>query len=657
MSEQVKNPDNNEESERSAEQQSAIEQAFVKHANEYIDKYTDNLTAEERETLLNDVLESMRSVQGQDKAELVKAYADIFAGIKEYGYQHASVLETNMYRQDRLDDEKGPGVTVNDTETKKTQRPEDDSDEGQSADQDAAKSDGSKAPGKEVVLDDPSNPNVPVPAPEQDNGKKIGFFKQLKGMYVGAWESLTHKRVRRSDFEADGAGEIEYKMARRESRIRRMAAVGFIAYNVAAVGLIAKGMNELAGVVAGWYDDDGSSNAHGVAGAHGSSHAEANRSNNPWDADGNAAVDQHEYSIQSHHIQNQFLDNPDRQGNDFNHIELHYNQDGSVDTDDLYGQLGEQFRNAPDETAAQFEQFHRLGIELPDELKELNFKPGETPSEYTERVGDLLHSNRDLKDKAADFALDQLHGKSLEDLTRDYESNYIVPDGHGGWMIETDPDVTSADPNDRILVMGQANGYIEGVRIPCGQPIRIPIEVPQSAPQGVGAAAPADYSGQGGATNYQPVAHVTPETTPGGQGNGGGSHGGNEGGQGGSSGGGNEGGDDKLAGKAGDFHADEGAPLASSGPLEGPAQTQTDSVFVDQRPGQAIPEGQTGSQAENAVQGTGGGRTEQATGNQGEGAAAADLNQSHESAEQEATTDPNATPEGAAGTETANPYQ
>lgn len=405
----------------------------------------------------------------------------------------------------------------------------------------------------------------------------------------------------------------------------------------------------------GWSSMHGSS---GIEDHIAQNHNGPNRSNNPWDADGNGIVDQHEYSIQSHHIEDQFINDNGRHGNDFNNIELHHNQDGSIDMNDLYGQFGEQFRKSPHELAAQFDQFHRLGTELPDDLKDLQYKPGETAEQYTERIADLLHGNRDLKDKAADFALDQLHGKSLEDLTRDYESNYIVTDGHGGWMIETDPDVTSADPNDRILVMGQANGYIEGVRIPCGQPIRIPIEVPQSAPQGVGAAAPADYSGQGGATNYQPVApHVTPETTPGGQGNGGGSHGGNEGGQGGSSGGGNEGGDDKLAGKAGDFHADEGAPLASSGPLEGPAQTQTDSVFVDQRPGQAIPEGQTGSQAENAVQGTGGGRTEQATGNQGEGAAAADLNQSHESAEQEATTDPNATPEGAAGTETANPYQ
>lgn len=291
---------------------------------------------------------------------------------------------------------------------------------------------------------------------------------------------------------------------------------------------------------------------HGV-GSMGSSGAEdhitehvtngPNRSNNPWDVDGNGIVDAHEYSIQSHHMEDQFLNGSGRHGNDFNKIELHHNKDG-VDMNDLYGQFGEQFRNSPHETAAQFEQFHRLGVDLPDNLKELDFKPGETSEQYTERVAELLHGNRDLKDRAADFALDQLHGKSLEDLTRDYESNYIVPDGKGGWLIQTDPEVTSADPNDKILVMGQANGYIEGVRIPCGQPIRIPLEQVQQVQD-------VSYGGQGGA-GYQETAYSTTTTTTstGGQGNGGttgggnGGGGGHEGGNGGGGNGGHEGGND-----------------------------------------------------------------------------------------------------------------
>ena len=62
----------------------------------------------------------------------------------------------------------------------------------------------------------------------------------------------------------------------------------------------------------------------------------------------------------------------------------------------------------------------------------------------------------------------------------------------------------------------------------------------------------------------------------------------------------------------------DGAPLAEAGPLEAPAQQQS------------------GGTAEGATMGTGEGRSE-ATGDTGEQAASADLNQSHDSAKQQAT--------------------
>ena len=80
----------------------------------------------------------------------------------------------------------------------------------------------------------------------------------------------------------------------------------------------------------------------------------------------------------------------------------------------------------------------------------------------------------------------------------------------------------------------------------------------------------------------------------------------------------------------------DGAPLAEAGPLEEPAQQQSAPEFTAQQPGQEIPQQQIGGTAEGATMGTGEGRSE-STGDTGEQAASADLNQSHDSAKQQAT--------------------
>ncbi len=80
----------------------------------------------------------------------------------------------------------------------------------------------------------------------------------------------------------------------------------------------------------------------------------------------------------------------------------------------------------------------------------------------------------------------------------------------------------------------------------------------------------------------------------------------------------------------------DGAPLAEAGPLEAPAQQQSAPEFTAQQSGQEIPQQQIGGTAEGATLGTGEGRSE-ATGDTGEQAASADLNQSHDSAKQQAT--------------------
>jgi len=114
--------------------------------------------------------------------------------------------------------------------------------------------------------------------------------------------------------------------------------------------------------------------------------------------------------------------------------------------------------------------------------------------------------------------------------------------------------------------------------------------------------------------------------------------------------------EEPLAIKEGDFHADTTIPLTEPGPLEPPAQEATDPVFTQQQPGEVIAPGQTGSEVQGSTQGTGPGRTE-ATGDAGEDAGAADLDQSHDSASEEDEADPNATPEDDAGTEITNPFK
>ena len=455
-------------------------------ANHFIDSYAGSFADDtERAAFHAEVVEVMQGIEAENFDERVKAYEEIIAGLKE---------RANMKAQKN-------GEPVPFQSPKAVNQDVDPGEPAENPEQDDDESEG-----------DDTETDKPPKGDDIQERQRLNFF-QRANLWVGTkvlsgYAALAARRGKSAEKYSQLPDETDAEYSKRIRKTGFRYNLAFTAITGAVLGLAAA---RYLGVEHG-----GGSGAHHDIATPGDnqdqgSNGTPNRSNNPWDADGNGIVDAHEYSIQSHHIESQFLDTSGRHHNDFNKIDLHDNADGTTDMNDLYGQFGEQFRKSPHELASQYDQFHRLGTDLPDDLKELNYKPGETPEQYTERVAELLHGNRELKDKAADFALDQLHGKSLEDLTQDYESNYIIPDGKGGWLIQTDPDVTSADPHDKILVMGKANGYIEGVRIPCGQPIRIPIEVPQAAPQGVGGAAPADYSGQGGA-DYQPVAHVTPDT-------------------------------------------------------------------------------------------------------------------------------------------------
>lgn len=89
---------------------------------------------------------------------------------------------------------------------------------------------------------------------------------------------------------------------------------------------------------------------------------------------------------------------------------------------------------------------------------------------------------------------------------------------------------------------------------------------------------------------------------------------------------------EELAHKTDHTPTYDGAPPADSDPLEAPAQTETGPLYTEQEPGQATTPDQTGGTVDDSTVGTGGSRTETGAGDTGPAAVDSDLNQSNESA-------------------------
>jgi|GEM_PF-4811165 len=170
-----------------------------------------------------------------------------------------------------------------------------------------------------------------------------------------------------------------------------------------------------------------------------------------------------------------FLEMNGRVHNDFNNISANeIGVSGDKDHFPGYSALHEQYQKSPVELAAQLRQIQAVEMAnghtfdlLP---KELQMRPGESQTTYITRLGDAMHADPRLHDKLVDGALDYIkeHGQPLRDLTQNYSANYLVME-NGKPVVRFDDFVSSADPNDKVIMLSET----EGIRFPCGQPIKL----------------------------------------------------------------------------------------------------------------------------------------------------------------------------------------
>ena len=335
---------------------------------------------------------------------------------------------------------------------------------------------------------------------EEETSTSIGVVGRINARIAGAYSSFMSRSEQRE-------GETDEAYEKRKKRSRLYKKIGATALAGVVVGGIAY---KVLGVE--WGSGSG---AHGYAGG-GDTPPSVTDPDAPVSNEihnnvaGLNPQEVYDLGTNSRHEQSQWLLENGRVNNDFNNIDV------TLTKDETINKLAIQYNRSPNELAAQMYQIQGVEAGNDDVLKQIpedyRVRDGETMEQYSARVGEFLHADGETKDKFAFLTTEYVrtHYK-VEDMPSHYQSAYIDADGNVAW----DEEVQSSDPNDKIIKLSAT----EGIRLPCGQPVKIlPEEAPAPVQQYEQSSQPVQQNyvppqGTGGETPVTPVSPGTP-TTP-----------------------------------------------------------------------------------------------------------------------------------------------
>lgn len=300
-----------------------------------------------------------------------------------------------------------------------------------------------------------SNHDAPV-GRANATGKAMAFWANRQA----GKEEKRNERV--SKMRAEGLSEEEIE--KRLKRSDRLRALGKFA--LAGVVIVGGSLAIKYGI--GHFHHGGGMSPTDRSGAGG--HGAEQQPN----GSGTGGLTPEQFTAQSYRNEIDFLNTNHRVGNDFNNITANeIGVPGDKNHFAGYTALHDQYTKSPVELTAQVQQIQSIEQSNGHSFTVLNEfprQPGESDGSYYARLGDAMHTNQELHDHVTTATLDyvQQHGQSLQDLTQDYGSNYVVLE-NGKPVVKWDDYVHSTDPNDKVLLLSST----KGIRFPCGQPIEL----------------------------------------------------------------------------------------------------------------------------------------------------------------------------------------